>query len=647
MEDWMKKALLQKINGNKVTASKPSPKKKVKVNIHLDTSADRRGGNKAASGHYRDRNRDRRAESRAPEAMASAPYNFVSLPHRILPAPFAVDGEATEADELIRDYKKYVSSEGKNTGYIRLEIQVLTPLFIGCCTGSKETDAFFSSLGRPVIPGSSIRGMTRNLFKIITAGALRKDEDFTDRHLYFRGLASRLGSFRDYYKDRMVEIKDDGKEASKTDAGFLIRNRKTGSYFICPADYYRTKVDNPYSINGGPAVRWSKDGADIITGPMNGKKHYFTINHCDTNPKRRIPVPDEVIRDYKSDSTRFSGNAQNKCWNLFTRYVAKTDEDARGFAHMEDIDFIVPCFYIAQDGIVQHFGHGRNYRIPYDSSISDHIPAGLRKDTPDFVDAVFGRKELWAGRVSFEDGEMTVEGTAIPANYPRPLMGPNPTSFQLYLKQDGWPPKHWDEKTDIRGYKLYWHRNQGKFDWVLDPAKNKIVKGMKKIAPLGPGTHFKSKIRFDRLSDVELGALLNVFGLDDGKHDVVYKLGRGKSIGMGSVRIKASLYLENSRERYSSLFSGDSWKEAEKENDGLAFKNAFRQYLADHLKDEKPVYENLMEELRTMLDWNNVNAPDWKDKTDMMPIGDKADTRFRDRVILDNPRDFVRKKFKK
>ncbi len=86
MEDWMK-ALLQKNNENKVTASKLSPKKKVKVNIHLDTSADRRGGDKAASGHYRDRNRDRRAESRAPEAMASAPYNFVSLPHRILPAP--------------------------------------------------------------------------------------------------------------------------------------------------------------------------------------------------------------------------------------------------------------------------------------------------------------------------------------------------------------------------------------------------------------------------------------------------------------------------------------------------------------------------------------------------------------------------------
>lgn len=642
MEAW-KKELLQKNNENKVTASKPSPQKKVK-NMHLDPSGDRRGGNKAASGHDRDRNRDGCAGSRAPEVMASAPYNFVSLPHRILPAPFALEEvDVEDVENIIEDYKRYVSSEGKNTGCIRLEIQALTPLFIGSGTGSEETDAFFSPTGRPVIPGSSIRGMTRNLLKIITAGALRKDEDFTDRHLYFRGLASRLGSFRDYYKDRMVEIKDDGKEASKTDAGFLIRNRKTGSYFICPADYYRTKVDNPYSINGGPAVRWSKDGADIITGPMNGKKHYFTINHCDTNPKRRIPVPDEVIRDYKSDSTRFSGNAQNKGWNLFTRYVAKADEDARGFAHMEDIDFIVPCFYIAQDGIVQHFGHGRNYRIPYDSSISDHIPAGLRKDTPDFADAVFGRKELWAGRVSFEDGKMTVEGTAITANYPRPLMGPNPTSFQLYLKQDGWPPKHWDEKTDIRGYKLYWHRDEGdegKPDWAFSGGGARI-KGVKKISPLGKGTHFNAKIHFERLSDVELGALLTVFGLDDGKHDVVYKLGRGKSIGMGSVRIKASLYLENSRERYSSLFSGDSWKEAEKENDGLDFKKAFRKYLADHLKDEN---ENLMEELRTMLDWNNRTNPNWREKTDMMPV---RDSRFKDRVVLDNPRDFVKKDFRK
>lgn len=51
-----------------------------------------------------------------------------------------------------------------------------------------------------------------------------------------------------------------------------------------------------------------------------------------------------------------------------------------------------------------------------------------------------------------------------------------------------------------------------------------------------------------------------------------------------------------------------------------------------------------MEELRTMLDWNNVNAPDWKDKTDMMPV---RDSRFKDRVVLDNPRDFVDHKFVK
>lgn len=45
MEYWMKE-LLQKNNENKVTASKQSPQKKFKLNIHLDISADRRGGNK-------------------------------------------------------------------------------------------------------------------------------------------------------------------------------------------------------------------------------------------------------------------------------------------------------------------------------------------------------------------------------------------------------------------------------------------------------------------------------------------------------------------------------------------------------------------------------------------------------------------------
>lgn len=609
--EYRKKALLQKNNENKVTASK----------------ADCRGENKAASGYCRDENRDERAGSR----MASAPYNFVSLPHRILPAPFSLDEVDVEnVENITEDYKKYVRSEGKNTGCIRLEIKALTPLFIGGGTGSEETDAFFSPTGRPVIPGSSIRGMTRNLLKIITAGAMRRDEDFADRHLYYRKAMFKRKGFVSNY---------DGSEAK---AGFLIR--LNGHYYVCPAQYESSK-----SYKHGPAIQWNEDKADIITGTIMGKSYKYTIRFSKgiLDKDNRIPVQDYIIKDYKSDSNRFSGNGSYKGWGLFSEdKTAKAGEDARSFTNREDIDFIVPCFFREQNGEVLSFGHCKNYRTPYTSSIGDHVPVGLTKNIPDFADAIFGKKELWAGRVSFEDGEMTGKGTPLPADYPRPLMEPKPTSYQLYLMPNGRKPKNWGEKTDIRGYKLYWHRDEGKLDWALSDGGARI-KGVKKISPLEPGTHFNAKIHFDRLSDVELGALLTVFGLDDGKHDVVYKLGRGKSIGMGSVKITASLYLENSRERYSSLFSGDSWKEAEKENDGLAFKNAFRQYRDDHLKDEKPVYENLMEELRTMLDWNNVNTPDWKEKTDMMPVGDKSDSRFKNRVILDNPRVFVRKRFKK
>ena len=620
------------------------------------------------SSNYSDRNCDRCAGSRAPEAMASAPYNFVSLPHRILPAPFALDEVDVEnvenMENITENYKKYVSSEGKNTGCIRLEIQALTPLFIGSGTGSEETDAFFSPTGRPVIPGSSIRGMTRNLLKIITAGAMRRDEDFADRHLYYRQFMAKRKGF--------------GSEAK---AGFLIRSN--GHYYVCPAQYESSRY------RYGPAIRWHEDKADIITGKMKGKFYQYTIQFSKgiLDKDNRIPVQDYIIKDYKSDSNRFSGNGSYKGWGLFSEKAAKAGEDARSFTNREDIDFIVPCFFREQNGEVLSFGHCKNYRTPYTSSIGDHVPAGLTNNIPDFADAIFGKKELWAGRVSFEDGEMTVKGTPLPAHYPRPLMEPKPTSYQLYLMQSGRKLKNWNEKTDIRGYKLYWHRdegkNEGKPDWALSDGGASIkgvkkisplgkrthsnatsIKGVKKISPLGKGTHFNAKIHFERLSDVELGALLTVFGLDDGKHDVVYKLGRqakwlnktqkwhdvvyklgrGKSIGMGSVRIKASLYLENSRERYSSLFSGDSWKEAEKENDGLAFKNAFRQYLADHLKDEKPVYKTLMEELRTMLDWNNVDNPNWREKTDMMPV---RDSRFKNRVVLDNPRDFVKKDFRK
>lgn len=168
---------------------------------------------------------------------AEAPYNFVPLLAEMVP------GEIGEADAAA--YSEHVRSQGKNTGYLDLTITAKTPLFIG---GNGES--FFAPTGTPMIPGSTMRGMVKNIFKIVTAGAMRSGEDVQKRHLYSRGMAAK-GSFGAYYSNRMIEMKSvtnkDGKTEqkafSKVKPGFLIKIKGKSQYFVCPAQGRKAKYE--------------------------------------------------------------------------------------------------------------------------------------------------------------------------------------------------------------------------------------------------------------------------------------------------------------------------------------------------------------------------------------------------------------------
>ena len=107
--------------------------------------------------------------------FATSSYNFVQLPEKILQAPVEKNVipeiELTEEEQRVKAFKNYVTAEGKHSGYIQLDIESLTPLFIGG-EEIKDKDGnpiemkFFAPVNGPVIPGSTIRGMVNNIFKI-------------------------------------------------------------------------------------------------------------------------------------------------------------------------------------------------------------------------------------------------------------------------------------------------------------------------------------------------------------------------------------------------------------------------------------------------------------------------------------------------
>ncbi len=569
------------------------------------------------------------------KSLATAPYNFVSLPKKIVPSQLdqEVEWEALKEDERINQYKDYILDKEKLSGYIQLKIETKTPCFIG---GNGEE--FFALTGKPVIPGSSLRGMTKNLFKIITCGAMRGEEDITDRHLYFRCMMApnampQIKKLHEYYVSRMTLKNQDGDTVKKAKAGFLIRKKGSEDWYICPAeiksverkDFYRTVPKNS-------EVDWDdqQKGAYCLTGNQANKQYIRFIHQADWDTEWLVPK--HVIQEYLADKNRRGLNLLSKSGPM------KKDAQAYAFTGRKDINRVVPCFYIREGEEVTAFGHGRSFRIPYKNSVAANIPNKLQEKTIDFSDAVFGKKELWASRVFFEDAELLSTPAFLAKNYVKPLLGPNPTSYQFYLKQnkEKYPPKHWDEEgMKIRGYKLYWHNDIGAAEWQAQ-GKDANKNITQQIKPLAAGNKFQSRIRFKNLSSIELGALLQVFSLQEGKKDIVYKIGKGKSLGMGSIKIGAQLYLDDGM-RYSRLFSSDGWLSGMKEEKADSYLQEFKKYMKDTLGKEKKEYDKMMNELKNMLDWNLTKDSSWKEKIKMMS-GDvqskNVDIRYVKRAIL-------------
>ena len=290
---------------------------------------------------------------------------------------------------------------------------------------------------------------------------------------------------------------------------------------------------------------------------------------------------------------------------------------------MPDIKTLIPCHYLEEDGQVTAFGHGQCFRIPYKKRIGDAVK-NSDYNALDFSDLIFGTQEL-ASRVYFEDATPDPDKkiSELPEITTRPLMQPNPTSYQLYLKQDGRKLNHWDSAgAEIRGYKMYWHNAE--LDWKTDTPSDLS----KKMTPIKEGAVFKSKIRFKNLTAVELGALLMIFDLDGAK-DAAYKIGQGKPFGFGSVKVNYRLSIEDG---YNELFDAGGWKNPCREENPAAYLDAFKKYLAACSMEK--IWRDVLKELKIILDWENKPAPDKIKSMSGDVSNNSVDNRFIQRVPL-------------
>ena len=143
-----------------------------------------------------------------------APYNFVPLSAWIY-----------EPDWGPRVTQDVPFSDGIN-GVLDLEIEALTPILVGgrqvSGTREKEGEVHFYRTpdGKPAIPGSSIKGMCRNVLEIASFGKMRMVDD---RRLSIRDLSPGV---KEIYRCRI----SDKDLKPKAKAGFLRPSTKELDY---------------------------------------------------------------------------------------------------------------------------------------------------------------------------------------------------------------------------------------------------------------------------------------------------------------------------------------------------------------------------------------------------------------------------------
>jgi len=582
------------------------------------------GRNNAGGGGGRGRRRHQ---------QAWAPYNFVPMPDKPVYAELDEEGIPQRHD---------VYSQGRHTGYFDITLKTETPLFVrgmltvaeqeGDTSSREKANAFSIDGNRPVIPGSSLRGMIRTLVEIVTRS---KMHFVTDNKLVYRSVFGNDSLAQNY---RAMVAEQIGRQhfmypSNRIQGGYLMRGNSSSGWVIRPAQRYQNESfvlvnaravqaiqipldqhQETYDVFVRPATRdtyqnhrglrlelaetqnistqarGGLEPAKLIVSGFAPRRHWFAaIYSAREDASQDMPISIEIWDNYKTDRDMQRGIA--------TRKIGEGD----------------PLFYLVdENNQLVFFGPTMFFRLPYRNSISQMINRLLQKRNPrtDYAEAMFGyvseqdeKRQLkaYAGRVSVTSAHVVDEL----ADYydativPRILGSPKPTTFQHYLEQpNGWRTEtqqllHYGDDTLLRGYKLYWRQMIESLESVREPDTNKNPQNSTqhtRIRPVRKEVRFHFRVYFENLSDMELGALIWVltFGGDERAR---HQLGMGKPFGLGVVKLEPELILTSRTDRYARLFDENGkWYKAEQRvtaEDQEQFVTMFKQRMGGFDNDRR------------------------------------------------------------
>jgi len=550
--------------------------------------------------------------------VSLSPYNFIELDNFVL-------DRCTDENEIINHDKFH---ENLNTGYIKYEIEVITPLHIsGTKNVHNENLLFKNPEGKYAIPGNTIRGMTRYNASIFSLSSVInksiKKYDIANQRFYYRTFASTDKGMKEWYGNKVGQAVEMGENFSYTilrnvEAGYI---RKHGDgYIITPAvklgnksytavheydlrrkgikginymyqtglkkedyknkDLLKKKKNTqykPYMVE----INYSISGTKAFIDP-NGKFKGYLLNSNYIDGKVRHYL---VFEEDKSQGVIEVSREQAELYIEDMKYTQKqnanSDRANKRYEYYElpaGNNEVKPVFYI-KEGDKLIFGFTPYLRLPAERDIYDGIPGTHRNYTGrDFVDAIFGWQDFRT-KVSFLDA-LCEKNNVSEIKYKMVLGQPKPSWYKGYIKQRNADAleSYCSENFEIRGRKFYWLKQSADTEAMQSslPAPGKKDKISTAVYCYPEGTKFAGEVRFENLSDEELGLL--IYSLKQGDTEGYFNIGRGKPYGLGKCRIRINrLAVYDISERYKS-FAGNY----EKYGDIDKYIRTFKDYVIKH-----------------------------------------------------------------
>jgi CRISPR-associated protein (TIGR03986 family) len=539
---------------------------------------------------------------------AKAPYNFVPVSKEVYTPDWA--------EHVAHD----LPFEDGESGYIDLTITAESPLFVGGVSNreneSEPLDFPRDANGNIFIPGTSIKGMTRNVLEILSFGKMKgvskvknHIRDLRNKHLYnllndmpniqagwltadedgaWKIEACRLGrighdAIDDYLKTELVEsYKKDGKvklNLEKNRTGKAKYTLVEEAIFTSSLNFTFSKIEksgiHPFYemvsaggergtlvLTGQPSHRWfnpkKKNPFTNKLGAKDGKFYEF-IFFDKTKDNEPIKVYEDKKNDFLQAYYAHDSNNISEDWKMWREKLRNGEK--------------VPVFFRADGRNLKDFGLSFLYKMPYENSPADLLSQKHKAQLYDLSETIFGalseeKNASLKGRVQFGHAKLEKgqQGTEVKVL----LAGPRSTYYPFYVKQEvaenGSVVKgsyaHFDSaKASLSGWKRYPVANAVKSEYKGHEADQKgkgpNEKMLSRFKPLQPGAILKSRVYFHNIKTVELGALLSALTFHGQTH-CRHQLGMGKPLGLGKIKLETQLHgSQQSTDFYLSAFEDE------------------------------------------------------------------------------------------